>query len=1324
MLRMLYHRAAIAIQVRWRYAKQKARRKKIMEPTKKIQRFWRAIRSALRMAKYESNGDFLVANMKASLRKTRNKYFVKCVLKIQRVWRGAIGRIWVRRMHKKATRIQAVFRASLVWVTLDKDGKRASGRQRAERQAVLKAYKEGKIHPERFIAQLAIIRARLVTTLYRHREKNLSSKRLSSKVGGHRERELRRAQAATNKGTLQTYRDTFAEPLCFANRRLKDVGASYGYTRSKVMDMVENVKRVLDRTNPREQTRRVHAIARRGNSIIQARIRGKKKTYEEQAQFFTDPEQYGAWQWRNFRTSIPWLPKEVGLRITCEGEEANLEMGYYLTTAFLGSVLSRADDRRPPWMKRMRLLATADLPPELQDHTANALRVVSAKFRGDANANVATCWAPAVSGAAALWRTCFACSVSKIAPNVAVPALFMCASQTLLEAFRAALSKVWLEMQEQFTTRSSKYRGLKSRPPWSTLDEIYNEVFSKRAGFGIRKDSAAASAKGATAKASSLQDFVEEVLSLQFAIDVCEYALEDAELYGHSWMKRKAKAGGPRSRKNKGNEPEEADGFRETECTDREHRAVCHMASRLLVAADGPAGYMQAATISMHLLLGIFTGLSPLLKDRGTRFLLQVSDAHAQAGKLPPLQTDDPEEAKGAIKYDIIALSYGDVTGEFKVLLTATPLATLNLVAKSQAVWRGYQLRVKYLERMKMFAMYTKLSAWPPAPSAEERRERMAMTAPSKKAKPQTLEEQIESTQPSVSKFLGGPDKTAKKEPKNLEATQGSPAETELEGDDASGEEAAAQVRLTADHRACADFFALYMYTMYMRGEMNNMWQGLTWAYDHLGEGFEDLLARNKNLRPMVESVAAQLKRGALVGFDKAFGKKTEGGGAPAEMKTGTGTAKSQDMFKRPEPAQAVAAGGGMRTERSAPQLNIPVPASPVAAKPGEERPGTADYMKQYLVEMDGDDSQFKDIDANVVPLSSGSSPPRQRPDDVLFEASWTTGAAPYDRLGATVDDVLRKKGGSQTGSAAGSRASSQASTPKRVTPDVPWCLARLKCIWLPIKAHRFTAHRSRVLQMLPAPVLQQYVDHEKAARYGACVKLLAVAVPGNLNVLEPANLPNKPLLIETVFQMLVGYLGLSLKNQQVQNAVSLLLQILEAMPQALRDLHPGHRTVMEAYLYDTALSVAYYVHSDTALAQKAEMFFTQASERYKKLGHTVRFAKCCCRYASFLAVRQHYHEGEYFLQQALNALKVLPPNSLSVVATHNMAVLTGIQNRMPDALVHMRTYNALGKQLPRLSNAWMQPLDNTQWILLKLQDLWPQHQHEMVAREATSGLV
>lgn len=375
--------------------------------------------------------------------------------------------------------------------------------------------------------------------------------------------------------------------------------------------------------------------------------------------------------------------------------------------------------------------------------------------------------------------------------------------------------------------------------------------------------------------------------------------------------------------------------------------------------------------------------------------------------------------------------------------------------------------------------------------------------------------------------------------------------------------------------------------------------------------------------------------------------------------------------------------------------------------------------MKAYLVEMDGDDSQFRDIEANVAPLSSGSSPPRSRPEDVLFEAKWTKGEK-YDHLGASVDTMLRTRGSFESGE---SRQSSAASTPKRTKPDVPWCLDRMKCMWLAIKAHRFTAHRSKVLQLLPNPVLQQYVEHEKAARYGACIKLLAVATPGNLNVLEPASLPNKPLLIETVFQLLVGYLGLCLKNQHIQTAVSLLLQVMDALPVALRDLHPTHKTVMEAYLYDTALSVAYYVPSDSNLASKAELFYKHASTCYRKLGHRVRFSKCCCRYASFLQLRQQYHEGEYYLQQALSELADLPVNSLSVVLHHNLAVLTALQNRMPDALVHMRTYTAQLKQLARLSSGWLQHLDNTQWLLLKLQELWPQQQHQHVAREPSASL-
>eukprot|EP00435_Cladocopium_sp_Y103_P062293 s1474_g23.t3 len=47
----------------------------------------------------------------------------------------------------------------------------------------------------------------------------------------------------------------------------------------------------------------------------------------------------------------------------------------------------------------------------------------------------------------------------------------------------------------------------------------------------------------------------------------------------------------------------------------------------------------------------------------------------------------------------------------------------------------------------------------------------------------------------------------------------------------------------------------------------------------------------------------------------------------------------------------------------------------------------TGEYLTNYLKEMDGDDSQFKDINAAVVPLSTGSSPPRLQPAESILKA-------------------------------------------------------------------------------------------------------------------------------------------------------------------------------------------------------------------------------------------------------------------------------------------------------------------------------------------------
>eukprot|EP00971_Amphidinium_carterae_P066785 1322355-Amphidinium_carterae.1 len=79
------------------------------------------------------------------------------------------------------------------------------------------------------------------------------------------------------------------------------------------------------------------------------------------------------------------------------------------------------------------------------------------------------------------------------------------------------------------------------------------------------------------------------------------------------------------------------------------------------------------------------------------------------------------------------------------------------------------------------------------------------------------------------------------------------------------------------------------------------------------------------------------------------------------------------------------------------------------------------------------------DINASVVPLSTGTSPTRVPPHESLLKAEKTANKAPEAALG--LDDAGQK------------------SKPKL---DVPFCLDKLKPIWLPIKAHRFAAYRAK----------------------------------------------------------------------------------------------------------------------------------------------------------------------------------------------------------------------------------------------------------------------
>lgn len=1057
--------------------------------------------------------------------------------------------------------------------------------------------------------------------------------------------------------------------------------------------------------------------------------------------------------------AIPWMPREVSSRLyEKEHELENVKTAYLMSTAFVGGFLARQDGRRPSWFNRVKLMPVNTLTPDMQEHLANTCHVVAMKLRQEVTTEPAkvgigradkpaTGWQAGLLSARVLWRALFATAAAK-APvdKKAAPVLFMAACDSLKQACRKQLTQIWLEVQMQFTSKVSKYRNIKSRPNWNVLEALQYKVHCEQCGLGLHDPAVRAASSAGSKPASGLQDWLEEVLALRFAIDWLSASMQDAQEFIDQQTRRYQKKPAPRGRlpgdaveaQLAALKEKTVDSFAMMWTDDAELRGVASLAARLFDGLEGPSALHFAATFTSQMLLALWKGVEPLLAHHASVGIARIAESHAVVASLPPpaLHELDADRSQTAV-FDRVALSYGPVSKDCRELVSALPRGVLSSIVKVQATFRGYLFRARNFTRARSVAAYCQAARWPQLykpqegfdeveTPRDEKKDRKRKKKTAKKVDAKQLQQEIEDFSPTVSKYHGGdPSKAAAAGSGGFAGATGMGStvmggSTMTAGRTTMGSMGATMADMnperrswplpTADHRACADLFALYMYNMYRRRELTKMWATLCGAYERGMDVYAELLNKNPALKPMLESIAAQLKRGSVVGYDKAFiakQRKESDSNAPSSRNP------AADMFastrgKGGFGAQKKPGDTGMDAT-SLPQGGAPIAALPKSvvgpsgpgAEPGKETDLSGEYLTNYLKEMDGDDSQFKDIVSSVIPLSTGTSPPRQPPHECILK------------------DAQSQQGSRKNSDAAGA-AEEKTKKPKL---DVPFCLKTVKPIWLPIKAHRFAAYRAKVLQLLPQRVLQQYVDFEKQGQYAACIKLLESATPGSLNVLSPATLVNnKPLLVETVLQLIVGYSGLCLKNQQGAVAVKLITQVIDNMSLSLRDLHAGHRTVLEAYLYDTALSICYYMPQDIGLSDRSEAFFQQASERYLRLNHTNRYCKCCLRAAAVLHGQGHLSEAEYYTQQALNKLSDAPVSSLLAVCYHNLAVHTIVQQRLADSVAHVRSYVALLRQLPKLGNVWMQQMDNTQWLILKAQEMWPQYQQQMGMRDSQAA--
>lgn len=282
LLRVVYHRAAVAIQVRYRYQKLKGHKANAIVPVTRIQRCWRGLRAALSIMRKDDAAWKIQRSYKARNWNVRAKQLLSAVLKIQRVWHSSVHRKWIRGCHTAATVIQRYVRGFQLRISLDKNGRALAKRYQAEAEALVS--RRSHMTETEYIARTAVLAGKARMDMDRNRQRNLELIRMAGAgTKSDQARALEKQRRLRFKGAIQPARQSVFEPLIFALARLDAaMEARYGARTSRVMQQVAVARKALERSLPRAQALVPHVAVRRGRAALFVR-RVNRKTREAKA---------------------------------------------------------------------------------------------------------------------------------------------------------------------------------------------------------------------------------------------------------------------------------------------------------------------------------------------------------------------------------------------------------------------------------------------------------------------------------------------------------------------------------------------------------------------------------------------------------------------------------------------------------------------------------------------------------------------------------------------------------------------------------------------------------------------------------------------------------------------------------------------------------------------------------------------------------------------------------------------------------------------------------------------------------------------------------
>lgn len=261
---------------------EKGAKGQMLGPAKVIQRFWRGTRAALRITRWDNAATKIQQSYKIYKWNLRADAFLRATLRIQRTWLGAIHRKWLRHMHASAAFIQKIVRATQVRLVLNTEGREIARGYQQEMNLLIKEKQD--MSETEYISRTATLAGKLRGNLARHREMNLDMRRMPLfSLSSTQAHQMDKAQRMSMKGSVQPMRISEFEPMVFALAKMEPkLPPRYGAQRSKVLHLVVESKKDLDKTLPRESIRRrPHAGAKRGRNAIVARRLAKKPKVAE-----------------------------------------------------------------------------------------------------------------------------------------------------------------------------------------------------------------------------------------------------------------------------------------------------------------------------------------------------------------------------------------------------------------------------------------------------------------------------------------------------------------------------------------------------------------------------------------------------------------------------------------------------------------------------------------------------------------------------------------------------------------------------------------------------------------------------------------------------------------------------------------------------------------------------------------------------------------------------------------------------------------------------------------------------------------------------------